>query len=112
MGTYHEDNDVRLEACKQLCPCTVQKDIDAFWERVFEMAEDEDDRIRKRSFTSFVTAVQLDWKTKSMRPHRNSTMIRTQKLEELATKLWLPMREPASGTFCEEPKFIYFDRLK
>ena len=46
--TYSEDDDIRLEACKQLCPCQVQKDIDVFWERVFEMVEDSDPRIRKR----------------------------------------------------------------
>jgi hypothetical protein len=46
--TYSKDNDVRLEAVKQLCPCKVQKDIDAFWERVFEMRNDEDVRIRQR----------------------------------------------------------------
>jgi hypothetical protein len=33
--TRSEDDDIRLEACKQLCPCKVQKDIDVFWERVF-----------------------------------------------------------------------------
>ena len=46
--TYSKDDDVRLEACKQLCPCKVLRDIDEFWERVFEMADDEDVRIRKR----------------------------------------------------------------
>lgn len=46
--TYDEDNDIRLEACKELCPCKVQKDIEVFWNRVFEMADDEDVRIRKR----------------------------------------------------------------
>jgi hypothetical protein len=46
--THSADPDVRLEAVKQLCPCKVQKDIDVFWERVFEMAPDEDARIRKR----------------------------------------------------------------
>lgn len=46
--TYSKDDDVRLEACKQLCPCNVLKDIDVFWNRVFEMADDEDVRIRKR----------------------------------------------------------------
>jgi hypothetical protein len=46
--TKSEDNDIRLEACKQLCPCKVLRDIDVFWERVFEMAEDEDARIRQR----------------------------------------------------------------
>ena len=46
--THSEDNDVRLEAVKQLCPCKVQKDIEVFWERVFEMVADPDVRIRKR----------------------------------------------------------------
>ena len=46
--THSEDVDIRHEAVKQLCPCKVQKDIEAFWERVFEMVEDEDTRIRQR----------------------------------------------------------------
>jgi hypothetical protein len=46
--THSKDNDIRLEAVKQLCPCKVQKDIDVFWERVFELVPDEDARIRKR----------------------------------------------------------------
>lgn len=46
--TYSEDDDIRLEACKQLCPCKSLKDIDVFWERVFELVEDPDARIRKR----------------------------------------------------------------
>ena len=46
--TYSEDDDIRLEACSQLCPCKVLKDIDVFWDRVFEMANDPDVRIRKR----------------------------------------------------------------
>lgn len=46
--TYSEDDDIRLEACKQLCPCKVLRDIEVFWNRVFEMVEDPDVRIRKR----------------------------------------------------------------
>jgi hypothetical protein len=46
--THSKDSDVRLEAVKQLCPCKVQKDIEIFWERVFELVGDEDARIRKR----------------------------------------------------------------
>lgn len=29
--TKSEDDDIRLEACKQLCPCKVQRDIEVFW---------------------------------------------------------------------------------
>lgn len=43
-----KDDDIRLEAVKQLCPCKVQRDIEVFWNRVFELASDEDVRIRKR----------------------------------------------------------------
>ena len=46
--THSLDADVRLEAVKQLCPCKVQKDIEVFWERVFELINDDDARIRKR----------------------------------------------------------------
>jgi hypothetical protein len=46
--THSKDNDVRLEAVKQLCPCKVQRDIEVFWDRVFELVGDEDERIRKR----------------------------------------------------------------
>ena len=46
--TQSEDNDIRLEAVKQLCPCKSLKDIDVFWERVFELVDDEDVRIRSR----------------------------------------------------------------
>lgn len=46
--TGSEDDDVRLEAVKQLCPCKVLKDIEEFWERVFQLANDSDVRIRKR----------------------------------------------------------------
>lgn len=43
-----EDDDIRLEACKQMCPCKVQRDIEVFWNRVFEMADDENAKIRQR----------------------------------------------------------------
>ncbi len=46
--THDEDPDIKLEAVKQLCPCRVLKDIDVFWERVFELVEDDDEEIRKR----------------------------------------------------------------
>lgn len=46
--THNEDSDIRLEAVKQLCPCKVERDIDEFWKRVFEMVGDDDARIRQR----------------------------------------------------------------
>ena len=42
----HEDKEVRFAAVKQFCPCKVRKDIEEFWDRVFEMINDEDPRIR------------------------------------------------------------------
>mmetsp|Transcript_25604 Transcript_25604/g.24897 ORF Transcript_25604/g.24897 Transcript_25604/m.24897 type:complete len:84 (+) Transcript_25604:226-477(+) len=29
-----------------MCPCRVQKDHDEFWGRIFELAEDEDEKVR------------------------------------------------------------------
>ena len=42
----NEYADVRLQAVKRLCPCKVQKDIDSVWQRLFEMTEDDDARVR------------------------------------------------------------------
>jgi vesicle coat complex subunit len=42
----HKNPEVRLTAIKQLCPCRVQEDIDKFWNRLFEMVEDEDAKVR------------------------------------------------------------------
>lgn len=39
---------VRRAAVAQLCPCRVQRDVSAFWARVFEMAHDEDDAVRAK----------------------------------------------------------------
>ena len=38
-----EDPRVRVKAAQQMCPCRVQKDFEEFWERLFELAQDEDD---------------------------------------------------------------------
>lgn len=38
--TTSQDADIRLEAVKQLCPCKVLRDIEVFWNRVFEMVPD------------------------------------------------------------------------
>eukprot|EP01017_Pseudomicrothorax_dubius_P003820 TRINITY_DN1063_c0_g2_i1.p1 TRINITY_DN1063_c0_g2~~TRINITY_DN1063_c0_g2_i1.p1 ORF type:complete len:164 (+),score=49.41 TRINITY_DN1063_c0_g2_i1:115-606(+) len=44
--TRSKDANVRFAAVKQLCPCKVGKDVEEFWKRVFEMANDEDKRVR------------------------------------------------------------------
>lgn len=36
----HEDATVRLAAVKQVCPCRVKADVDAFWTQVFAMVRD------------------------------------------------------------------------
>ena len=38
---------VRLEAAKSMCPCHVlEDDIPEFWERLFQLAHDEDAKVR------------------------------------------------------------------
>ena len=44
--TRSEDPTVRLKATQQMCPCRVQRDHEEFWERIFELATDEDEKVR------------------------------------------------------------------
>ncbi len=36
----------RLQALKEFCPCKVLKEVDQIWERVINMTDDPDDRVR------------------------------------------------------------------
>ena len=38
----------RYLALKDICPCRVKEDIDLFWNRIFEMAHDEDALVRSQ----------------------------------------------------------------
>ncbi|HVM08838.1 MAG TPA: HEAT repeat domain-containing protein [Acidimicrobiales bacterium] len=44
--TYHDDPQVRQVAVRNLCPCHVQGDVPAVWDRLLEMTGDEDDGVR------------------------------------------------------------------
>jgi hypothetical protein len=44
--TKHESSLVRKKSLVQMCPCRVKKDIDKFWDRVFEMVDDSDPVVR------------------------------------------------------------------
>lgn len=44
--TRHARPEVRVFALKELCPCRVKADVPEFWERVLEMAADEDRGVR------------------------------------------------------------------
>lgn len=44
--TKHNDPNVRQKALKEMCPCHVQIDIPEFWNRIFEMIDDPDDKVR------------------------------------------------------------------
>ena len=46
--TKAENTQVRLKAVKEMCPCHVQTDQPDFWERCFELAQDEDKAIRQQ----------------------------------------------------------------
>merc|ERR1711904_183757 len=48
--TKHEDPEVRLKAVQQLCPCRVKDDHEEFWDRLFEMVDDSDNRVRMQVF--------------------------------------------------------------
>ena len=42
----HPNPMIRKKSLVQMCPCRVKEDINKFWERVFEMANDEDPIVR------------------------------------------------------------------
>ena len=44
--THHGDPKVRSKAVRALCPCHVKRQDDRIWERIFEMASDEDAHVR------------------------------------------------------------------
>ena len=44
--TTSKDVQVRLKATQELCPCHVKADREEFWQRIFDLAVDEDERIR------------------------------------------------------------------
>merc|ERR1712119_134055 len=48
--TRHEDAEVRLKAAQQLCPCRVKYDHEEFWDRLFEMVDDPEARVRMQVF--------------------------------------------------------------
>lgn len=37
---------IRQKAAQQMCPCRVGKDFEEFWQRIFELAEDEESEVR------------------------------------------------------------------
>eukprot|EP00347_Sterkiella_histriomuscorum_P013553 403364274 len=41
-----EDPVVRVKAAQQMCPCRVQNDLEEFWTRLFELAQDDDEKVR------------------------------------------------------------------
>jgi HEAT repeat protein len=45
--TKDKDPLVRARAVRTICPCRVLDKIDEFWNRVLEMAEDEDETVRE-----------------------------------------------------------------
>eukprot|EP00352_Strombidinopsis_acuminata_P007829 CAMPEP_0176370588 /NCGR_PEP_ID=MMETSP0126-20121128/24097_1 /TAXON_ID=141414 ORGANISM="Strombidinopsis acuminatum, Strain SPMC142" /NCGR_SAMPLE_ID=MMETSP0126 /ASSEMBLY_ACC=CAM_ASM_000229 /LENGTH=95 /DNA_ID=CAMNT_0017729693 /DNA_START=28 /DNA_END=315 /DNA_ORIENTATION=- len=44
--TRCEDENVRLKATQQMCPCRVKFDHEEFWNRIFELAEDDSTKVR------------------------------------------------------------------
>ena len=44
--TYDDDPRVRQVAIRNLCPCHIQADVPAVWDRLLELAGDPDDGVR------------------------------------------------------------------
>ena len=43
-----DDADIRLKAVQQLCPCRIKYDNDEAWQRLFELADDSDTKVREQ----------------------------------------------------------------
>ena len=46
--SHNEDPDIRLKAVQQLCPCRVRFDDDSAWQRLFQLADDPDVKVREQ----------------------------------------------------------------
>lgn len=44
--THHKDELIRIKALQRFCPCQVLGEVDQFWTRIFEMADDPSAKIR------------------------------------------------------------------
>jgi hypothetical protein len=44
--THHDDENIRLKALQRLCPCRVKDEIEQFWNRIFEMVNDNSPKVR------------------------------------------------------------------
>jgi hypothetical protein len=44
--THHKEENIRLKALQRLCPCRVGDEVEQFWTRIFQMANDESPKIR------------------------------------------------------------------
>ena len=47
---YSHDADERLEAADNLCPCHVRTRVEAAWEALYRMMEDDDVRVRRAAW--------------------------------------------------------------
>ena len=46
MKTYDENPIVRAKAVRKLCPCKLKRDDEEVWERLLELADDPDAKVR------------------------------------------------------------------
>lgn len=44
----HEDEEVRVAALREMCPCRVKSDLAPFWERVLGMTGDASEAVRRQ----------------------------------------------------------------
>ena len=52
--TRDADPKNRAKALRELCPCHIRKDVEAFWNRIFEMTLDEDAHVRYQALHNLI----------------------------------------------------------
>ena len=55
----HHNAQVRKSSLIQMCPCRTKCDIDKFWNRVFEMVNDDDPIVRAQVKINFIFAYYI-----------------------------------------------------
>jgi len=58
------DANIRLMVIKRLCPCQIKDEIDMFWQRIFQAADDPCPKIRYQSLHNMCDGCPMEYELK------------------------------------------------
>ena len=62
--TNNVDEKIRLKAIQRLCPCQIKDEVDMFWERIFQAADDPCPKVRYQSLHNMCDGCPPEWESK------------------------------------------------